>query len=232
MLALAYTILVVDDEIQNIELAEIILKKEGYTLFFAQNAQEMFHCLEQQTIDVILLDLMLPDMDGFAILEKFQQEEHTKHTKVIVVSALNDTSTIDKTLLLGADGYVSKPYDILSLKSKVKEMLQQSHSIQIDAESYLNTFFSNVSNTMTNHSIKKITLYFIESIISEDTIEALKFIHTFFTKEIYIENFILNNTNRVFQSSLNRAILKHYSKEIPLEYMQLLQCSKKYFIEH
>jgi len=232
MIQESHSILIVDDEIQNIELAEIILKKEGYTLYFALNAKEAFEVVEKHSIDVIVLDLMLPDIDGFEILQTLKAEEKNSHIKVIVVSALHDEESISKATLLGANGYLTKPYDIISLKSRVKEMLQESKYIQMDIETYLDNLFKKVSLELNDEMLRKLSISLLENEKKIYTSTVLKFLLNFSQQTLHVENFYLvgDTTKDTLQSALNKLIVKEYSKGVTLELTRVFKESKRYFL--
>ena len=114
-------ILIVDDEEQNLELAKIILHKEGYTLHFAHNGKEALQILQTNLIDVMVLDLFMPEMDGFETLSQLRSSSHT--LPVIVVTAYTDDQSYQKAFALGANDVITKPYDIIELKQHVKNLL-------------------------------------------------------------------------------------------------------------
>ena len=146
---------------KNIELAEVILKKEGYNLFFAMDAAEVSQVLSTHNIDVIVLDLMLPDIDGFSILKTIKGNSKYANIEVIVVSALNDLHSIEKAKELGASDYICKPYDIISLKLKVKEILKRSKLQKFDIERFLDEKFTTM---VLDEKNKKSIRYFQVSI--------------------------------------------------------------------
>jgi len=114
-------ILIVDDEEQNLELAKIILLKEGYSLHFAQNGEEAIECINNNTIDVMVLDLFMPKMDGFETLAKIRSNNTI--LSIIVVTAYTDEESHIRAIELGADDVMTKPYDIIELKQRVKKIL-------------------------------------------------------------------------------------------------------------
>jgi len=116
-------VLVVDDEIQNLELARIILLKEGYTLSFASSGHEALACVRSESIDVIVLDLFMPEVDGFEVLK--QVRVLYPSLPVIVVTAYTDTQSHERALALGANETLTKPYDIIELKQRVNTLVKK-----------------------------------------------------------------------------------------------------------
>ena len=115
-------ILVVDDETEIADLIEVYLKNENYTVFKFYTAQEALNCIETTPIDLAILDIMLPDIDGFTLCKKIR--EH--HTYPIIMLTAKDAETDKITgLTLGADDYITKPYNPLELLARVKSQLRR-----------------------------------------------------------------------------------------------------------
>ena len=115
-------ILVVDDEKEIAELVEIYLVSDGYKVFKANNAQEGLDILEKEDIHMVLLDIMMPGMDG---LEMCKNIRETNNIPIIMLSARS--TDLDKILGLGtgADDYVVKPFNPLELTARVKSQLRR-----------------------------------------------------------------------------------------------------------
>ena len=116
-------ILIVDDEPNIVMTLEYTFKKSNYEVFIARDGQEALDILKTNYPDVIILDIMMPMVDGFATLEQIRKDENLKHTKVIFLSAKNKESDIEKGLALGADAYMTKPFSIKKVVEKVEELL-------------------------------------------------------------------------------------------------------------
>ncbi|WP_195574717.1 response regulator transcription factor [Paenibacillus sp. 1001270B_150601_E10] len=116
------TILLVDDEKEIIELMEIYLKNEGYALYKASNGLEALHILENHEVDLIILDIMMPEMDGIQACMRIREQNNTP---IIMLSA--KSQDIDKIagLSIGADDYVTKPFNPLVLVARVKSQLRR-----------------------------------------------------------------------------------------------------------
>lgn len=120
-------ILVIDDSTTNIVLLEAILTEKGYQIETALNAKEAFMRIEKQIPDLILLDLLMPKVSGFDFLEQLRQNEKTKDTPVIVISAINtDDENIKRINDLEAVDFLRKPIDIQYLVSRVEEILSSN----------------------------------------------------------------------------------------------------------
>ena len=102
-------ILVLDDIPTNIVLVKALLKSKNYEVISAKTGTEALALAEERQPDVILLDIMMPVMDGYEVLARLRSNEKTKDLKVIMLSALASEEDITKSVELGADGYLTKP---------------------------------------------------------------------------------------------------------------------------
>ena len=116
-------ILIVDDEPNIVMTLEYTFKKSNYEVFIARDGQEALDILKSNFPDMIILDIMMPMVDGFATLEQIRKDENLKHTKVLFLSAKNKESDIEKGMALGADAYMTKPFSIKKVVEKVEELL-------------------------------------------------------------------------------------------------------------
>lgn len=115
-------ILIVDDEASIADLVEVYLQNEGYQVFKFYNAGEALACLEREEMALAVIDIMLPDMDGFTLCRRIRE----KHLfPIVMLSAkVEDTDKITG-LTLGADDYVTKPFNPLELVARVKTQLRR-----------------------------------------------------------------------------------------------------------
>jgi len=116
-------ILIVDDEPNIVMTLEYTFKKSNYEVFIARDGQEALDILKTNFPDIIILDIMMPMVDGFATLEQIRKDDNLQHTKVMFLSAKNKESDIEKGLALGADAYMTKPFSIKKVVEKVEELL-------------------------------------------------------------------------------------------------------------
>ena len=120
-----YHILLTEDNIDNIELANEILSQEGYYVGIARNGLEALKYIEDKGLpDLILLDIAMPEMDGFQTCIRLKDDERTSDIPIIFLSALNDTANIVKGFELGAVDYVFKPFNFYELLSRVKTHIE------------------------------------------------------------------------------------------------------------
>jgi DNA-binding response OmpR family regulator len=117
-------ILIVDDEPNIVMTLEYTFKKLNFEVFIARDGQEALDILENQLPDIIILDVMMPMVDGFATLEQIKKDNRLNHCKVIFLSAKNKEKDIEKGLALGANLYVVKPFSIKKLVEQVNELIQ------------------------------------------------------------------------------------------------------------
>ncbi len=115
-------ILVVDDEKEIADLVEVYLKNEGYTILKCSTASDALNCVEQCPLDLAILDVMLPDLDGFSLCQKIR-ETHL-FPIVMLTAKVEDTDKITG-LTLGADDYITKPFNPLELVARVKTLLRR-----------------------------------------------------------------------------------------------------------
>jgi putative two-component system response regulator len=120
-------ILVVDDEPQNIELLEAYLVPQGYEIVKAANGEEALGKLFSNQIDVMLLDVMMPGMDGFEVIRRVKQEnKYRNHRRlpIILVTALRETEDRIKGIEAGCDDFLSKPVDKMELLARVRSLVK------------------------------------------------------------------------------------------------------------
>ena len=123
-------IYIVEDD-QNIrEIESFALKNSGYTIMDFECAKDFYHQLAEKVPDCILLDIMLPDEDGLEILKKIRSIPDTRKVPIIMITA--KTTELDKVkgLDLGADDYITKPFGIMELISRVKALLRRSMNME------------------------------------------------------------------------------------------------------
>ncbi|UWX62254.1 response regulator [Chryseobacterium oranimense] len=117
-------IIIADDEHKILMSLEYSFKKNGYDVYIARDGTEVLDFLKTMTPDVILLDIMMPNLDGYSTLEAIKKDIRLKDTKVIFLSAKNNPKDIEKGLEMGADAYVTKPYSIKKLQQQIEEMFE------------------------------------------------------------------------------------------------------------
>jgi DNA-binding response OmpR family regulator len=125
MLPPATRILAIDDDPGLLALMSKMLMRVGVSPETAETGTAGVEKLYSERFDLLILDLMLPDMDGFDILARVRSEAQFDHMPVLILSARADPEMINKGLELGADAYLTKPYLPNTLTSRVRALLQQ-----------------------------------------------------------------------------------------------------------
>jgi len=117
------TIMIVDDTEMNIVILVDALK-EDYDLIVAINGVEAIEILEEQKPDLILLDIMMPEMNGYDVLSNINSDPTLEHIPVILLSAISDSDSKTKGFSLGAVDYITKPFEIVEVKARVKTQIR------------------------------------------------------------------------------------------------------------
>jgi DNA-binding response OmpR family regulator len=115
-------VLIVDDEPSILMSLEFLMKKEGFQVFIARDGSEAMDIIELELPSLILLDIMMPNVDGYEVCTHVKNSPHLKHIKVIFLSAKNKELDIEKGYAVGADLYVTKPFSTRVLVTKVKAL--------------------------------------------------------------------------------------------------------------
>jgi two-component system cell cycle response regulator len=119
-------ILVVDDEQANRDLLEAVLMQDGHTVLLAADGDEALRLIEEQPPDLVLLDLMMPKLNGFEVCQRLEQQPATSHIPVLIVTALGQPVSKEAALGSGADDFLVKPVDVEDLRTRVKAILKVS----------------------------------------------------------------------------------------------------------
>ena len=117
-----YSILIVDDERSNIRVLNSILNPD-YTVYAASDGPDALEAAEEFLPDLILLDIMMPDMDGYEVFSKLKDSENTRNTPVIFITGLDSKDDKVKGLSMGASDYIAKPFNTPTVKIKVKNQI-------------------------------------------------------------------------------------------------------------
>lgn len=161
-------VLIVDDITSNIKLLEAKLLAEYYVVFTASNGKDALNILGNTKIDVVLLDVMMPDMDGFETCKKIKSNPETNHIPVIMVTALSDVENRVKGLESGADEFLTKPIDDTALFARVKSLTRMKAVVD-------ELKLRNTTNAELGASIIEMKDSFAESkilLINDDVVQA------------------------------------------------------------
>ncbi len=118
------TVLVVDDEARNLKLLETLLHAEGHATLIASNGSDAIALALSEQPDLILLDVMMPDMDGFETVTRLKADPRTKQIPVVMVTALDDRDSKLRALQAGAEEFLGKPIDRADLTVRVRNLLR------------------------------------------------------------------------------------------------------------
>ncbi len=116
-------ILIVDDEPNIVMTLEYAFKKQGFEVYIARDGTEALDILEQNVPNVVLLDIMMPNVDGYQTLEFIKSQEMLETVKVVFLTAKNKASDMEKGLKMGADKYLTKPFSVKKIGSEIQELL-------------------------------------------------------------------------------------------------------------
>jgi adenylate cyclase len=119
-----HRILVVDDVLENVEIIKARLESQGYEVVTAFDGEEALLKVRETSPDLLLLDIMMPKMDGFQVCRAIRSSKDTEMLPVIMVTARNDTGDIVKGFEAGADDYLTKPFNQQELQARVRSMLR------------------------------------------------------------------------------------------------------------
>lgn len=145
------TILVVDDEKDLLDLIEYNLKKEGFDVLKAENGEEGIKIAKEHKPDLVLMDIMMPKMDGMEAVEKMRADDELKSIPIIFLTARSDEKTEVEGLNKGGDDYITKPISTTKLISRIKAVMRRFdeteeevnrldvHDLSIDKDRYIVT---------------------------------------------------------------------------------------------
>ncbi len=125
------TVLVVDDEVGTLTLVGIMLERGGYNVLKAQNTHTALEILQADQLDLIVLDIMMPNMDGIELCKVIRSNSPIKYIPIIIMSARSDPKSVQCGLEAGANDYIQKPILHHQLLAKVQKALQNNRNGQI-----------------------------------------------------------------------------------------------------
>ena len=150
---MSYAVLVLDDEKEIADLVEVYLKNENFTVYKFYDSKEALKCIEEKHLDMAILDVMLPDIDGFAICREIRKKYH--YPILMLTAKVDDISKI-QGLSIGADDYMTKPFNPLELVARVKSAMRRYYQYNTEKENKNVIEFLGLYVNKENH---KCTLY-------------------------------------------------------------------------
>ncbi len=121
-------VLVVDDIEANREVLSRRLERQGYAVATAENGRHALERLSANTFDLVLLDIMMPEMDGYEVLQRLKADETLRHIPVIMISALSELDSVVRCIELGAEDYLPKPFNPTLLKARIGACLEKKRA--------------------------------------------------------------------------------------------------------
>ena len=150
---MSYSILVLDDEKEIADLVELYLKNENFTVYKFYESKEALACISQTHLDMAILDIMLPDINGFEICQEIRKKY--RYPILMLTAKVDDISKI-QGLSIGADDYMTKPFNPLELVARVKSALRRYYQYNTERENRNKIEFLGLYVNKENH---KCTLY-------------------------------------------------------------------------
>ena len=138
-------ILIVDDEIEIADLVEVYLKNEGFLVFKFYNATDALRCIERENISLAVLDVMLPDMDGFTLCKQIRQ---TYFFPILMLTAKIEDMDKITGLSLGADDYMTKPFSSEELLARIRALSRRQGEVVLEE-----LVFDDLTFHLSNHNL-------------------------------------------------------------------------------
>ncbi len=156
---MAESVMIVDDEKEIADLIEVYLKNDGYTVYKFYNGMDALKCMESTELDLAILDVMLPDIDGFRICQKIREKYFYP---IIMLTAKVEDSDKIMGLTIGADDYITKPFNPLEVVARVKTQLRRYvryNNAAYDEEKNAPITEYDIKGLVINKNTHKCTLY-------------------------------------------------------------------------
>lgn len=118
-----HRILIVDDEPNIVFALDLLMKKEGFEVHTADDGEKAFQAVSEFRPDLVLLDIMMPKMDGYEVCQRIRSDASLKDVRIIMLTAKGREVEKEKGLALGVDSYITKPFSTREVVLKVKELL-------------------------------------------------------------------------------------------------------------
>lgn len=202
-----HSILLVEDEEHLHEALKLNLEMEGYEVDSAHDGQEALRQIQSAHYDLIILDIMLPSLDGFSITERMRLNNN--HTPILILSAKNTSANRVQGLKLGADDYLTKPFNLEELLLRVTKLIQkhtqqalnapqieryqfQGHTIDFNASEVMLASGPKITLTKRELLLLKLLIEHKNTVVTREKILQLVWGYQVFPNTRTIDNFILN----------------------------------------
>jgi DNA-binding response OmpR family regulator len=123
-MSIAKKVLIADDEPNILLSLDFLMKKSGYQVFIARDGAEAQEIIRNQKPDIAILDIMMPEIDGYQLCQYIKSQQEYQHTKIIFLTAKSQKADVEKGLAMGADKYITKPFSTKSLMQEVANLLK------------------------------------------------------------------------------------------------------------
>jgi len=144
-------IIVIDDELDILDLVQISLEADGFEVITASSGKEALAKIRQELPDLILLDLMMPEMDGYEVMNVLQSDKQTRNVPIIMLTALAQSDDKVKGLSEGAYDYITKPFELKELTARVNAVLKREQKAK-----YINPLMSAMGDSFTEKGVEQL----------------------------------------------------------------------------
>jgi len=149
------SVLVVDDDPVNRLILLRSLEQEGHRARTAENGREALKMLEEEPADVVLLDIVMPELDGMAVLERIKADPGLRHLPVIMISAVDETDSVLRCIEMGAEDYLPKPFDPVLLRARINAGLAKKRLYELERERVRGVFSRFVPEAVVDEVLKR-----------------------------------------------------------------------------
>ena len=201
-------VLILDDDPHITDLLSDILKEEGYEVMASNSPKDVLFLSRQFLPDVLLLDIMMPELDGFDVCEFFKRDIHLKFTRILVLTARDDRDSRVRCYTAGADVFLPKPFEVDELRQIVSNHAESKLARERTMQELQNyTLMDQVTNTYNRH--------YMEKRISEELKRMQRFKHPIALILVHLDN--LKSINVHYGFSFGNSVLKDVADAIRQE---------------
>ncbi|MGV8119050.1 MAG: response regulator [Candidatus Xenobiia bacterium LiM19] len=182
-----WKILVVDDQVDNLKILELRIRALGYSVMLAQSGIEALEIAKREIPDAVLLDIRMPDIDGFEVCRRLKQDEHLKDIPIIFLTALSDEKALVQGLELGAQDYIVKPFEVQELTARINvalrlrglqtKLMEENNRLEAILENIPEAIFSvnlDGSILLWNRGAENLTGYLFNDVKDRDYREVIR----------------------------------------------------------